>query len=112
MTQTEFDVLDLSSDFENFSLRESLEKIFKEIPRKEVQVIKYRFGWYGEEFTLEKIAEQFGLTRERIRQIEAKGIRRLSNSAKLRKLGFERKKNPEKVINKSEEFKLVENVYE
>ena len=112
LTQTEFDVLDLSSDFENFSLRESLEKIFKEIPRKEVQVIKYRFGWYGEEFTLEKIAEQFGLTRERIRQIEAKGIRRLSNSAKLRKLGFERKKNPEKVINKSEEFKLVENVYE
>lgn len=47
---------------------------------KEKSVIKMRFGFNGEEpMTLEAVGNQLGVTRERIRQIEAKSIRKLRN---------------------------------
>jgi len=48
------------------------------LKEREAEVIKYRFGFMdGKEWTLEELGGKFGVTRERIRQIEAKAIRKL-----------------------------------
>ena len=54
---------------------------------KKKKVIEKRFGLYGEEpKSLEEIGKIFGVTRERIRQIESKAIRKLRNPAKKKYL--------------------------
>lgn len=56
------------------------------LPR-EATVIRLRFGIGCErEYTLEEIGQQFGVTRERIRQIEAKAIRKLSHPGRIKAL--------------------------
>ncbi len=52
-------------------------------PREET-VLRYRFGLGGDEQTLEKIGERFNVTRERIRQIEAKALRKLRHHSRAR----------------------------
>ena len=55
-------------------------------PRQK-QVIEMRFGFNGnEKHTLQKVGDLFGVTRERIRQIENKAIRKLKHPSRLRKL--------------------------
>ncbi|HQB23229.1 MAG TPA: sigma factor-like helix-turn-helix DNA-binding protein, partial [Bacteroidales bacterium] len=49
-------------------------------------IIKYFFGIGAQEMTLEEIGEEFGLTRERVRQIKEKAIRRLRHSARSKLL--------------------------
>lgn len=56
------------------------------LPEKEREVIKLRFGFDGKEYTLEEIGELYELTRERIRQIESKALKRLKHPAKSRQL--------------------------
>jgi RNA polymerase primary sigma factor len=58
-------------------------------PREE-RVIKMRFGLEdGTEHTLEEVGQKFGVTRERIRQIEAKALRKLRHPSRSRQLrGF------------------------
>jgi RNA polymerase primary sigma factor len=73
----------------NWMLRRSFESIFKSMDRKEVSVIKLRFGWYdGSPLTLEEVGELYGVTRERIRQIEVKVLKRLQGPSALRHLGL------------------------
>lgn len=73
----------------NWMLRRSFESIFKSMDRKEVSVIKLRFGWYdGSPLTLEEVGELYGVTRERIRQIEAKALKRLQGRSAMRYLGL------------------------
>lgn len=44
---------------------------------KEREVIKYRFGFYGKTYTLEEVGKIYGVTRERVRQIEARALRKV-----------------------------------
>lgn len=74
--------------FDRRLLRAEFEKSFAELAVREAEVIRLRFGFIdGEKWTLEDIGERFGLTRERIRQIEGKALTKLqhpSTNARLR----------------------------
>ena len=71
----------------NLNLREQTESVVKSLtPRVEI-VIKMRFGvGDGSEHTLEEVGQSFAVTRERIRQIEAKALRKLRHPSRSRKL--------------------------
>lgn len=59
-------------------LKERLEKILNSLPPREARVLRLRFGLDdGKVYTLEEVGEKFGLTRERIRQIESRALRQL-----------------------------------
>ena len=69
------------------SLREQIEEALKVYTEREARILKMRFGiGSGNEHTLEEVGQQFRITRERIRQIEAKVLRRLKNSRDSQKL--------------------------
>lgn len=78
----------LESIAERNQLRETLTEILTTLPEREAEVLKLRFGFDDDRpRTLEEVGEHFGVTRERIRQIEAKALTRLksrSRSSKLR----------------------------
>ncbi len=60
------------------ALRTQLEEILSTLSEREEQVLRYRFGLEDDtEYTLEQVGKKFGVTRERIRQIEAKALRKL-----------------------------------
>jgi RNA polymerase primary sigma factor len=68
-------------------LQEQLEDVLKTLPPREQDVLKMRFGLEdGYSLTLEEVGLYFNVTRERIRQIEAKALRRLRHPKKSRKL--------------------------
>ena len=68
-------------------LRKEMLKLLEVLKPRERKVIELRYGWNDEKArTLEEIGEMFGVTRERIRQIEAKAIKKLSNSRKSKQL--------------------------
>ena len=59
-------------------LQEDVAKLLEKLDPRTREVIKMRFGFYGDQrFTLEETGQRFNVTRERIRQIEAKGLRKL-----------------------------------
>lgn len=61
-------------------LRERLEEVLGTLPPREARVVRLRFGLgHDRAYTLEEVGQKFGLTRERIRQIEGKALRRLRN---------------------------------
>ena len=60
-----------------------MESVLKTLTPREEQVLKMRFGLGdGNEHTLEEIGQRFFVTRERIRQIEAKALRKLRHSSR------------------------------
>ena len=68
-------------------LREQLRKILSSLNHRERQVLEMRFGLNdGQSHTLEEVGQAFGVTRERIRQIEAKALRKLRHPLRSRKL--------------------------
>jgi len=68
-------------------LRERIRSVLETLPPREAQVIRLRYGIDGNPpLTLEEIAGKFGLTRERIRQIENKALRRLRHPSRTRQL--------------------------
>ena len=68
-------------------LRERLEELLQTLTNREQTIIRLRFGLDdGEERTLEQIGQEFGVTRERIRQIEAKALRKLRHPSRSRKI--------------------------
>lgn len=68
-------------------LIQDIEEVLETLSPREAEVLKMRFGLLGEKpATLEEVGKRFGVTRERIRQIEAKAIRRLKHPARRRKL--------------------------
>lgn len=81
---------DVYEEIEQGTLREILENLMGELTNREQEVLKARYGFEdGVEKTLEEVGHTFGVTRERIRQIESKAIRKLSNPTRIRKLkGF------------------------
>jgi len=69
------------------NLKEQIEDVLKTIPEREAKVLKMRFGLGdGNEHTLEEVGVQFKVTRERIRQIEAKALRKLKHPNRSEKL--------------------------
>jgi RNA polymerase primary sigma factor len=71
----------------NKLLREKIEEVLDTLPPREARILRLRFGLEnGHNYTLEEVGEKFGLTRERIRQIESKALRRLRHPRRSRQL--------------------------
>ena len=68
-------------------LKEQLEEVLETLTPREAKVLRLRFGLDdGRSRTLEEVGQEFGVTRERIRQIEAKALRKLRHPSRSRKL--------------------------
>ncbi len=68
-------------------LKENIEEVLTALSPREAQVLRMRFGLSGERaMTLEEVGSRFGVTRERIRQIEAKALRKLKHPSRRKKL--------------------------
>jgi RNA polymerase primary sigma factor len=71
----------------NLNLKEQTITVLKTLTPREAEVIKMRFGLGdGSEHTLEEVGKKFNVTRERIRQIEAKALRKLRHPSRSKKL--------------------------
>ena len=71
----------------NAMLAEALKEILDTLTEREADVLRMRFGMYdGRTHTLEEVGQIFGVTRERIRQIENKAIRKLRHPSRARKI--------------------------
>jgi RNA polymerase primary sigma factor len=66
-------------------LRELLQEILQDLPPREVRILQLRYGLVdGETYTLEEVGKKLGVTRERVRQIEAQALSRLRHPAHSR----------------------------
>ena len=97
---------DLNSSIENDTHMMYLEEFFEAfelsgyISEKEKEILKYRFGFYDcKEYTLEEVGQMFGVTRERIRQIQKKALTKIKRDIYLKR--FDPKK-----IDKEYDYKL------
>ncbi|MBM4423308.1 MAG: sigma-70 family RNA polymerase sigma factor [Chloroflexi bacterium] len=71
----------------NTLLREKVEAVLSTLPPREARILRLRFGLQnGRAYTLEEVGQKFGLTRERIRQIEGRALRRLRHPRRSRQL--------------------------
>ncbi len=68
-------------------LRENLREVLKDLPAREVRILQLRYGLLdGQAYTLEEVGRKVGVTRERVRQIEAQALNRLRHPSIRRKL--------------------------
>jgi RNA polymerase primary sigma factor len=68
-------------------LQEKIEKLLSTLTPREARILRLRFGLHnGHSYTLEEVGKKFGLTRERIRQIEGRALRRLRHPSRSRQL--------------------------
>lgn len=68
-------------------LKENINEVLQALSDREAKVLKMRFGLEGQRpMTLEEVGRKFGVTRERIRQIEAKALRKLKHPSRRKKL--------------------------
>ena len=71
----------------NINLKEMTEQVLNTLTPREERIIKMRFGLEdGTEHTLEEVGQNFGVTRERIRQIEVKALRKLRHPSRNRRV--------------------------
>jgi len=98
--EIEIDEVNIERDFEeqpeiaviNNDLHDQIIKVLKTLSEREERVLRLRFGLDGDEpKTLDQVAKIFGVTKERIRQIEARALRRLRHPLRSRKLPFPEK---------------------
>ena len=84
MFDDSFSALDYKTDA---LLREQLEEVLSTLTPREEQVLRMRFGLIdGKPHTLEEVGKEFDVTRERIRQIESKALRKLRHPSRSKKL--------------------------
>ncbi len=84
--EDEFSPTPLQSAYQSM-LKEKLEEVLGSLSPRESRVLRLRFGLDdGNEYTLEEVGQKFGLTRERIRQIEGKALRQLRHPQRAREL--------------------------
>jgi len=67
-------------------LKENIDEVLASLSDREAKVLKMRFGLGYKPMTLEEVGKKFGVTRERIRQIEAKALRKLKHPSKRKQL--------------------------
>ena len=68
-------------------LRQELESVLQSLTPREAKVVEMRFGLLdGRARTLEEVGTEFGVTRERVRQIESKALRKLRHPSRSKKL--------------------------
>jgi RNA polymerase primary sigma factor len=68
-------------------MRERIDQVLNTLSPREARILRLRFGLHdGHTYTLEEIGDKFGLTRERIRQLEGKALRRLRHPRRSRRL--------------------------
>jgi RNA polymerase primary sigma factor len=80
-------IIDPHAAAEASDMQKSVNEALAELPAREQRILRMRFGIGGmTEHTLEEIGKEFGVTRERIRQIEAKALQKLRHPARSRKL--------------------------
>jgi len=73
-------------DIEVKELRKAIDSTFAALTPREREVLLLRNGFYGKVLTLEEVGQRYGVTRERIRQIETKAIKKLRHPSRARKL--------------------------
>jgi RNA polymerase primary sigma factor len=79
----------------NLNLREQTAEVLKTLSPREEKIVKMRFGLQdGSEHTLEEVGQHFAVTRERIRQIEAKALRKLRHPSRSHRLKAFLENNP------------------
>jgi len=79
--------VDPVEETERAVLREAIEEVLEDLNEREKKVLRMRFGLgMHTDHTLEEVGKQFGVTRERIRQIEAKALRKLRHPTRAKKL--------------------------
>lgn len=71
--------------YDNF-IREEISKALSKLSSKESAVLRLRYGFDGPEKTLEEVGNQFNLTRERIRQIETRALKKLEHPSRSQKI--------------------------
>lgn len=77
----------VEGEYYKSELREVLDVLLNDLTEREQAVIKYRFGFYNDKiYTLEEVGNMLGVTRERIRQIERKALRKLRHPSRSKKL--------------------------
>lgn len=67
-------------------LRQSISSALESLPPREQRVLKLRFGFEGEAWPLERVGEELGLTRERVRQLENNALKKLSTLPEIQPL--------------------------
>jgi RNA polymerase primary sigma factor len=78
---------DPSDTVGDFVLRETIQDILQDLPPREVRILQWRYGLVdGETYTLEEVGKKLGVTRERVRQIEAQALSRLRHPTHSRRL--------------------------
>ncbi len=78
---------DASDEADRRMLRARIDELLKTLSRRERDVLKLRFGWEnGNAHTLEEVSELFGITRERVRQIETRAFAKLRKPARADRL--------------------------
>jgi len=80
------DSIQADGGLENQGLNKEIDRAFSTLTERESSILRSSFGIGCDEQTLEEIGEQFGLTRERVRQIREKAIRRLRNTSRSKNL--------------------------
>lgn len=95
MDVTDFPDAQIENDINyDISLKMAIETCLSLLNDKEQQVIIYRYGLFGnDEETLDAIGKRYGLTRERIRQIEAKALKKIRAHCKIDNVNFKPRKN-------------------
>jgi RNA polymerase primary sigma factor len=84
--EDEFSPTPMQSAYQSM-LKEKLEEVLSTLSPREARILQMRFGLNdGTAYTLEEVGQKFGLTRERIRQIEGKALRRLRHPRRARQL--------------------------
>ena len=76
----------VEEEVETKLLAETISEVLKTLTPREQNIIGLRFGFDGQSRTLESAGRELGMTRERIRQIEAKALRKLRHPSRTRKL--------------------------
>ncbi len=79
------EALEPDNEVTSSMLRELLEEMLQDLPPREVRILQSRYGLVdGETYTLEEVGQKMGVTRERIRQLEAQALARLRHPAHSR----------------------------
>ena len=73
-------------EFINDLLRQQLERILETLSEREGEIIKMRFGFYDQPMTFQEISEHFGISRERVRQIEIKTMKKLRHPSRTQSI--------------------------